>query len=73
MKQLLLTPEQAFRAMFVFLDAYDQRTRGGAELGEVLGDIQLKADGSTMDPAAWGDWLAAIDAVFEKSKQEHRG
>lgn len=68
MSKKLLSPEQAFQAMFVFLNAYYERTEGTAELGEVLGDIQLSTDGSTMDPAAWGDWLAAIDAVSVKPK-----
>jgi hypothetical protein len=68
MKKKLLSPEQAFRAMLLFLNEYYGRTQGTAELGEVLGDIQLDAAGSTMDPAAWGDWLAAVDAVCAKSK-----
>jgi hypothetical protein len=68
MSKKLLSTEQAFQAMFVFLSAYHERTEGTAELGEVLGDIQLNKDGSTMDPAAWGDWLTAIDAVSVKSK-----
>jgi hypothetical protein len=38
-------------------------------LADVLGDIQpLRSDGTPADPAAWGDWLAAIESVFEKSK-----
>jgi hypothetical protein len=71
MKENLLSPEQAFRAMFVFLNAFYQRTEGKAELGEVLGDIQINSNnGSPMDPAAWGDWLAAVAAVFDESKAE---
>ena len=69
MRKKLLTPEQAFQAMFAFLSAYYERTGGTADLGEVLGDIQQTKDGSTMDPAAWGDWLAAIDAVFAEAKK----
>jgi hypothetical protein len=72
MKKKLLSPEQAFRAMFVFLSEYYDRTQGTAELGEVLGDIQPNANGSTMDPAAWGDWLAAVDAACTTSKLEER-
>ena len=68
MNEKLLSPEQAFRAMFAFLNAYDDRTEGTAELGEVLGDIQFDANGLTMDPAAWDDWLVAIESVFEQSK-----
>ena len=69
MNEKLLSPEQAFRAMFAFLNAYYERTEGTAELGEVLGDIQFDANGLTMDPAAWGDWLTAIEEVREKSTQ----
>ena len=65
MKRKLLSPEQAFRAMFVFLNDYYERTTGSAELGDVLGDIQLnESDRMPADPAAWGDWLSAIDKVL---------
>ncbi len=65
MKKKPLSPEQAFRAMFVFLDAYHERTSGKAELGDVLGDIQLnESDGRPADPAAWDDWLSAIKKVL---------
>ena len=65
MKKKLLSPEQSFRAMFIFLSEYYKRTRSGAELGDVLGDIQLnERDGMPADPAAWGDWLSAIDTVL---------
>ncbi len=65
MKKKLLSSEQAFRAMFVFLNEYYQRTGRKAELGDVLGDIQLnKGDGMPADPAAWNDWLSAINTVL---------
>jgi hypothetical protein len=68
MKKQLLSPEQAFQAMLIFLNEYDQRTAGKAELGDVLGDIQLiGTDGMPADPAAWEDWLAAIKSVRAKS------
>jgi hypothetical protein len=68
MKKKTLSPEQAFQAMFIFLHRYYERTEGNAELGAVLIDIRTnRHDGLTGDPAAWGDWLAAIDAVREKS------
>ena len=66
MKRKLLSPEQAYRAMFAFLEAYYERTRGKAELGEVLGDMQISEQGASMDPAAWDDWLTAIEKVCEK-------
>ena len=53
--------------MFAFLNDYYQRTAGKAELGDVLGDIQVnESDGMPADPAAWADWIAAIDTVVKK-------
>jgi hypothetical protein len=68
MNKKTLTPEQAFRAMFIFLSEYYERTQRQAELASVLSDIQTnRTDGLPADPAAWGDWLAAIKSVREKS------
>jgi hypothetical protein len=54
-----MTEEQAYRAMFFYLDAYFERTPN-AELGSVLGDLQLLADGSPADPAVTKDWKQAV-------------
>jgi hypothetical protein len=71
MKKKLLSPERTFRAMFIFLNEYHRRTAGKAELGDVLGDIQLiSSDGMPADPAAWGDWLAAIDEARDHAVDE---
>ena len=73
MKARSLSPEQAFRAMFVFLSAYHDRTRGSSELASVLSDIQMnRSDGLTADPAAWDDWLTAVDAVCTEAKEGKR-
>lgn len=65
MKKKLLSPEQAFRVMLAFLNEYYERTARKAELGDVLGDIQLdQNDGMPADPAAWDDWVSAINAVL---------
>jgi hypothetical protein len=70
MRRKMLTPEQAFRAMFIFLNAYYERTEGKSELAEVLSDIQINShDGLPMDPAAWGDWLAAVESARQKERQ----
>ena len=69
LENVAISPEQAFAAMFVFLDEYYHRTNGKAMLADVLGDIQLiRGDGMPADPAAWGDWLAAIKAVQSDHK-----
>ena len=71
MKKKLSSPEQAFRAMFIFLNEYHRRTSGEAQLGGVLGDIQLnERDAMPADPAAWGDWLAAIDDARDHAVEE---
>ena len=70
MRRKMITPEQAFRAMFIFLNAYYERTEGKSELAEVLSDIQINShDGLSMDPAAWGDWLAAVESARQKERQ----
>ncbi len=56
-----MTPEEAYRAMFAFLEATWERTGRGDELGALLGGLALDADGRPMDPAAWTDWLAAVE------------
>jgi len=63
-----LSPEQAFNAMFIFLNRYYERTERKGELGAVLGDIQInEQDGRPFDPAAWEDWLAALNCILVKS------
>jgi len=65
MKKKLLSSEQAFRAMFLFLCEYHKRTGGQAKIADVLGDVQLnRTDGMPADPAAWDDWLAVVDTVL---------
>ena len=62
----MLAPEQAFNAMFVFLDRYYERTGRSPELGALLGELQINRDGRPFDPAAWGDWLAAVDEARDQ-------
>ena len=63
MKKQLLSPEQAFKAMFIFLERYYQRTGEQPAFGILLGELQVARDGRPFDPAAWEDWLAAVDEV----------
>ena len=64
----LLLPEQAFRAMLVFLKQYYHRGGDKDDLAAVLGDIQsITEDGAPADPAAWKEWLDAVDSVLEKT------
>jgi hypothetical protein len=67
-----MTEDQAYRAMFFYLDAYFERTPR-AELGSVLGDLPLLADGKPADPAVTRDWKQAVqkamrnEAAFTRS------
>ncbi len=69
-KEPCLTFTEAFLAMYYFIDAYWKR--GGRMDGSVtllrhaLGpEARSEADGSlqTADPAAWSDWIEAIQAA----------
>jgi len=65
-----LTQEQAYRAMFIFVRTYYYRIGNvHAEIGELLGDIQL-LDGAPADPAMWQDWVDAIDKVVNSSSDK---
>jgi hypothetical protein len=57
-----MTEQQAYLAMFRFLEQWYERTKAD-ELGGMLGSMALLPDGSTADPAAWKDWLKAVDHV----------
>ncbi len=58
-----LTDKEAFLAMYAFLKEYYERTHAN-DVGALLGDLSLLPGGDTADPAAWQDWLQAI----QKSK-----
>jgi hypothetical protein len=56
--------EQAFRAMFLFLDSYWSEFKT-ATLADVLGDLQPAEEGRSSDPAAWHDWLRAVETATQ--------
>jgi len=60
-----LSEYEAYNAMVSFLDTYYQLTKSD-DVGSLLGGMMMLADGTTADPAAWYDWLEAI----EKGKNE---
>lgn len=62
--QQLLTPRQAYLIMFEFLWQYYQRGQSN-EIGGLLGDLSLLADGSSADPAQLADWEIALSRVLE--------
>jgi hypothetical protein len=63
----MLTEDQAFEAMRLFLHAFWQR--GGSDPKSDLVDIlswtgrEVWGDGGTDDPAQWHDWTAAVEAA----------
>jgi hypothetical protein len=59
-----MTEEQAYRAMFFYLDAYFERNPN-AELGSILGDLQGLEDGGPADPAVTQDWKQAVRKATE--------
>ena len=56
-----LTQEQAYLAMFSFLDK--QFALGCEELGGILGSMSLLPDGTPADPALASDWRDAVVAA----------
>lgn len=61
MKLQKLTIEQAYRAMFYFLEREYELTKSD-ELGGMLGSLSwhIWKDGGPADPAAWQDWQDAV-------------
>lgn len=64
----MLTELEAFKAMVYFLEKYYQRTASD-DIGSLLGDLQLLQDGGTADPAAWEDWILAINTAVKSKTQ----
>ena len=53
--------EQAYRAMFYFLEKEYEMTKSD-EIGGMLGSLSWEITGGNgpADPAAWDDWLEAV-------------
>ncbi|XLZ71900.1 hypothetical protein ABT364_08000 [Massilia sp. SR12] len=57
-----LDPQQAYLAMFKFLEKYYELSNSG-EVGALLGSMAVLEDGKPLDPAMWDEWMDAIDEV----------
>ena len=74
MTDVILTPVEAYDAMFAFLVAYWER--GGKTSGDIaalLGSMNREhffADRLTADPAQWHDWQQAIASTKQKKQQD---
>lgn len=62
-KETTLTLKQAYTAMYKFLD-HEYKMTGSDEIGGMLGGMSMLEDGNTADPAAWFDWLRAVENVL---------
>jgi hypothetical protein len=59
----VLTEQQAYAAMFLFLDRLWERNRG-LVVGDILGDMSLLPDGVPADAAIRGEWTDAVERAF---------
>lgn len=57
-----LTKEQALKAMAIFLERFYERTQSD-DVGGLLGDMMLRENGTTADPAAWEDWIKSVQKI----------
>ena len=62
----MLTPDQAYLAMYSFLDAHYQRTKSD-DIGALLGSMSFLPGGSTADPAVAVEWQEAVRAATSGS------
>jgi cobalamin biosynthesis protein CbiD len=60
---ITLTPEQAYAAMYYFLEDYYARGQSD-EIGGMLGGMSLLGDGGTTDPAVKSDWQRAVQRAM---------
>ena len=65
-----LSSEQAYLAMFAFLESHVQRGASD-ELLALLGSLSLAADGAPADPAVASDWNRAVQAAVAGKVNAH--
>ena len=65
----MLTQLQAFQAMVKFLEGFYERTSSD-DVGSLLSGMQMFSDGGTFDPAAWHDWMDAINEVLKENQEK---
>lgn len=57
-----LSERQAFLVMMEFTWRFAKSA--GDDLLTLLGDTEIRPDGSTVDPAAWDDWQECVDWIL---------
>ncbi|HYV44189.1 MAG TPA: hypothetical protein VFA20_04975 [Myxococcaceae bacterium] len=55
--------EQAYRAMYAFIEEYWNVVSRPAELGELLGEMRYTDGAGTANPEMWQRWLATVQKV----------
>lgn len=58
----IFTEEEAFEAMYLFLEKYYARTNSD-DIGSLLGDLMHGIYGAMADPAAWYIWQECLGKV----------
>ncbi len=68
MSEKLLTEEQAFLAMYSFLEEYFSLTNA-EDIGALLGSMALMEDGTSADAAIQQDWEKAVNKALSGKVQ----
>jgi hypothetical protein len=63
MNAITITSEQAYAAMYDFLEDYYNRGHSD-EIGGMLGGMSLLGDGGTADPAVRSHWQRALQRAM---------
>lgn len=56
-----LDPEQAYVALFGFIEEYWNRVKRPADLARLLDLMRLAPGARTQETSLWGDWLAMVE------------
>jgi len=62
---MMMNEKKAFEAMRLYLEGFYERTKSD-DVGALLSDMIILADGKTADSAAWSDWMECVQKVMEK-------
>jgi hypothetical protein len=70
MAENAMTISEAYAATYYYLLAHYNRTVNPAdgtslEVGTLVSDMAILEDGNTADPAAWHDWMLAVEQARE--------
>ena len=65
-----LTAFEAFKAMRKYLESYYERTSSD-DIACILSDTQFFSEGETADPAAWHDWIDAVEKTLKEKRNQN--